>query len=179
MVIIIAAPVITSCKKGEEDPFLSLKSRKARLVGEWKLVSGTQAYTSNGVDVRVTYSGSIASFVADFGVGSYPYVETMTFGKNNEFKKETIDNGKIRQYEGFWSFMNGNDEIANKECIVVRKTKSFINDKLNIFSGDNMPVTVLRLLKLSSKEIILEYSGTEVSSETEYSTTSKITYEKK
>lgn len=36
---VIAAPFFNSCKKGEEDPFLSFSSRKARLVGEWTIAT--------------------------------------------------------------------------------------------------------------------------------------------
>lgn len=31
--------IITSCRKGDEDPFLSLSTRKARITGEWEMTS--------------------------------------------------------------------------------------------------------------------------------------------
>ena len=37
--------VFTGCRKGEDDPFLSFRSRTARLTGEWKLKSGEIVYT--------------------------------------------------------------------------------------------------------------------------------------
>ena len=39
---------LSSCKKGENDPFLSLKSRKARLCGEWTVTKseGTSSYAT-------------------------------------------------------------------------------------------------------------------------------------
>lgn len=35
--LIIPLFVISACKKGEEDPFISLSSRKARLTGDWEM----------------------------------------------------------------------------------------------------------------------------------------------
>lgn len=46
----LAMPTLNSCKKGEEDPFLSLKTRKARVAGEWTL--STYEITS---DMTTTY----------------------------------------------------------------------------------------------------------------------------
>ncbi len=46
IVIALAAPFFTACKKGENDP-MSLKSRKARLVGEWELVELERTTTSS------------------------------------------------------------------------------------------------------------------------------------
>ena len=37
---------VSSCKKGPEDPFFSMRSRKARVVGNWEAT----VYTINGVD---------------------------------------------------------------------------------------------------------------------------------
>jgi hypothetical protein len=39
----------SGCKKGEEDPFLSLRSRKARITGEWTVTAATESYTYSTV----------------------------------------------------------------------------------------------------------------------------------
>lgn len=44
---IVGVTTVSSCKKGENDPFLSLRSRKARVTGEWKLTKGTVTETDN------------------------------------------------------------------------------------------------------------------------------------
>src|SRR5688500_17859047 len=36
-ILVVTSAVITSCRKGEEDPFLSLASRKSRISGEWTM----------------------------------------------------------------------------------------------------------------------------------------------
>jgi hypothetical protein len=35
---LIVIPAFQSCKKGENDPAISFRSRDARLIGNWKLV---------------------------------------------------------------------------------------------------------------------------------------------
>ena len=36
-VVLAATFILPSCKKGENDPFISLKSRDARITAKWKL----------------------------------------------------------------------------------------------------------------------------------------------
>jgi hypothetical protein len=43
--VAIVAVTVQSCKKGEEDGALSLRSRKSRFAGEWKVDSSTGTYT--------------------------------------------------------------------------------------------------------------------------------------
>jgi hypothetical protein len=44
--VIMVLPFFSGCKKGEQDPFLSLRSRDGRLIKEWKLtkMEGTRLY---------------------------------------------------------------------------------------------------------------------------------------
>lgn len=39
---------ISSCKKGDEDPFLSLRSRKSRITGDWNVISFNNSSTISG-----------------------------------------------------------------------------------------------------------------------------------
>jgi hypothetical protein len=55
---VVASSVFVSCKKGENDP-MSLKSRKSRIAGEWKLTAGTETYTSSsGTTTTTTWDGT-------------------------------------------------------------------------------------------------------------------------
>lgn len=47
LTLALVAPVTQSCKKGEDDPFLSLRSRTGRLAGEWKLVALSGNYSDD------------------------------------------------------------------------------------------------------------------------------------
>jgi len=41
LISLLSVFVFSECKKGEEDPLISLRTRKARVVGKWKIKSGT------------------------------------------------------------------------------------------------------------------------------------------
>lgn len=45
LAILVVASSITACKKGDDDPGLSLSSRKSRIAGEWKVASYDAAIT--------------------------------------------------------------------------------------------------------------------------------------
>lgn len=71
-------PVLDSCKKGEEDPALSLKSRKGRLKGEWKVDS----YEVNEVDESSNTSVSgITTTTKDESKSVYDGTKVTTTGK--------------------------------------------------------------------------------------------------
>lgn len=59
LAILVVAATITSCKKGEDDPTVSLRSRDSRLVGEWTLVS-----------MQKTVNGTSSSNASDPATGS-------------------------------------------------------------------------------------------------------------
>ncbi len=77
--MLFSIPFINGCKKGEDDPFLSLRSRDSRITGTWKLDSyesvdkgTTVTKTTNSVNgensesttthsTKVTFSGGIKS----------------------------------------------------------------------------------------------------------------------
>lgn len=49
---------LVSCKKGKDDPFISLHSRDHRIVGTWKLTHGTITYLQYLSKQTITYSGT-------------------------------------------------------------------------------------------------------------------------
>src|SRR6185436_4431068 len=46
------------CKKGEEDPRISLRTRKARLAGEWRLKNGSASYTIDNYNENYLFDGT-------------------------------------------------------------------------------------------------------------------------
>jgi len=73
-------PVFNGCKKGDGDPFLSLRSRKARVVGEWTIEKmkdeSTNSYSDTYTGGSNTSSGSdkteiTGSTVTISGSGTY------------------------------------------------------------------------------------------------------------
>ncbi|HRH63758.1 MAG TPA: hypothetical protein PLI68_10565, partial [Bacteroidia bacterium] len=53
LVVLAAVSVLPACKKGEEDPFLSLRSRKSRVAGEWTVESREEKVTTSKISPSV------------------------------------------------------------------------------------------------------------------------------
>lgn len=115
-----------ACKKGENDPFLSLRSRKARLEGEWVLskLEGTEQEFVNGSLVSTTtYSGDGTTMtVNDNGdVSNGAYTQEFTFEKKGSYSTRIVNDGMIFNSSGNWAFMGKSKsaDLKNKESIIL------------------------------------------------------------
>ena len=172
-IAIIALSVsIVSCKKGENDPFLSLKSRKARVVGEWTLtkVEGTYsdidpADASNSTSSTTTYSNGLETVTTTDGSGNSSvqtdsYTVDYSFTKDQKYTITTTRGTTVDVEEGDWLFMGKNktDKIKNKEGIyLIKKTTSSTSGGVTVSSpytgvSNGMPILIDQL---KSKEIVL------------------------
>ncbi|HYG50678.1 MAG TPA: lipocalin family protein [Flavobacteriales bacterium] len=90
--IVAFSVVITSCSKYDEGPSLSLRSKKARIAGEWKI----ESVSENGTDITSDY--------------------TAVFGSDATFHIEKSGTYHIHytggEDEGTWAFKGGKDEIT-------------------------------------------------------------------
>lgn len=145
--LLVGSTVLTGCKKGENDPFLSLKSRDARITETWNLVnvegndvstdpSGTDTYTT-------TYDGTTASQAFNGTVFStYSYSLKIEIRKDGTYQSvETVD-GDIETVDGRWYWL---DSKKNKTTISL--------DNLGTFEVNG----------LKSKELILRNYSKDVS----------------
>jgi hypothetical protein len=85
---------ITACRKGEDDPFISLRTRKARFANEWMLVK----YEKNGER-------------QDIGNATYIYNTS-----KDGYLKETIEGAVFgvstrRVREGSWDFVSDKEDV--------------------------------------------------------------------
>lgn len=181
LAVVLAVPAFQACKKGKNDPAISLKSRKARLVGEWRLEEGTITITLGSNTQVITYNGSTASYSTG---GSVSYTQTVTVNKDDTWESNEMNDGDLTVQEGQWYFMGDNkdNEIKNKECVgfvITRQTFTPAGGSASIYSASGVtPDFVWRLDKLSSKEIIVTFKYVETGSTT-YSRTGTVTYTKK
>ena len=113
---------MTACKKGENDPFISLKTRKGRITGEWKLVEGTVIETETidgetGV-YQTTYTSSTR--VGDDG-STDDYTENLIINRDGTYEEIIVQNGSTIKVKGNWYFSGKNEEIdlKKKEAVVV------------------------------------------------------------
>ena len=117
---VIAALIVavTGCKKYEEGPALSLRSKEARVANTWKV-----EYTStNGTDYTSFYSDYTMTFTKD---GGYSFVwgnvtgsgkwefqndeEEIKISGTSSQSSETIHILKLKEKEFWYYSMDGND----------------------------------------------------------------------
>lgn len=149
---------VQGCKKGEEDPFMSLRSRKARLTGEWNVTSQEEKYYENGVLLgSQTLSNGI---MTDSDGDSRAYSSTVTFEKDNTYEMVTVDDGDTDTDKGNWAFLGKSKEadVKKKEYLYLDNTSysttGYSSTYSNFQSGNGMSY---QLVKLSNKEIIMHY----------------------
>ncbi len=162
--------ILTACKKGPNDPAISLLSRKARVVGEWTIKSGTSTsseisslnkktnhrftFTENEYDYFGTDENNI-SYVAK-GI----YFFKIKFEKNGNVKiTETYDN-LTYVTNGTWDFNNGVGNNKSKEQILIHVTYASYPIGSTKFAGNQTQITYtlteLRNKKMSLYESIKE-----------------------
>lgn len=160
------------CKKAEDDPAFSLRTRKARVVGDWKAVSGTSSYSDEGPGFKnsneVTYDGlnykGIETLASenDSQRSSYSGVFTyeIKFESNGRYTITETYNGKPFVSSGIWNFTGNVGKFNNKEQIVLTQQ----NYQGNNFRGNTIYKTY-NIKELRNKKLVLyaqsysEYNG--------------------
>lgn len=181
LIAFLVLGAVTACKKGENDPFLSLKSRKARITGEWK-VTGYEAKNTNsdGYSSTSTLNGSILTRVetangfttTEEGI----YIESYTFNKDNTFTRTTTTDDETLTYTGNWAFgsKSKEGEIKNKETLVLNVTKTVTTTSggtttSTYTSLDNFTyVMFIDCLKSDELVFVDNYNATETDSDGTY-----------
>jgi hypothetical protein len=157
--VIVGMTGVAGCKKGENDPFLSLKSRKARISGEWKLTSGTltSSSTNNGISNSSTTVFTETTSTSDGTTDLY--TETMTIDKDGTYEVAIVIDGFAYTVRGIWFFAGKikDLDLKKKEAIVLsgqQYTESGYSATYNgLYGGE-----VLIIDQLKSKEIIFKGS---------------------
>ncbi|MCU0433866.1 MAG: hypothetical protein MUC87_10465 [Bacteroidia bacterium] len=128
--VFILWPESGCTRKGEGDPLISLRTRKARLDGEWKIVSGTGAYQINQTVEPWAFNGTVMTFTS----GNQ---NSVTVSYQVEFRKDGIytwtqqsentwSGGTSTTVEtGRWNFKSGKDDSKRKEEIVLQPENVF------------------------------------------------------
>ncbi len=185
IVIALVAPFFTACKKGEDDPFLTIKSRNARLIGEWEMVDYNETSittTSNTTTTTTTtYSGTTYTNTvvddngSDSNTGTVAY--SVTFNNDGTFDRvvnitvnnDTYTSVTITTDKGVWYWACKNNELdtKNKEVLVMQLSSqittftagSYNTTDSYTWEGLNCPLEYLKIKGLSSKEITFNMEG--------------------
>ena len=144
--------LFSGCKKGPDDPFISFRSRDARIMTKWKLtkIEGTQVSPSiSGGSMTIAYDGTNYSETPKTGtaktaVGTYEmtikgngvstYALTYTPGGG----ASTVESGI-----GSWYWLNSGKN----------KTTLYVDGNNYLF-----PSGIYTVDRLATKELILKYS---------------------
>jgi hypothetical protein len=152
-----AGIIFGSCKKGENDPAISFKSRDARITAKWKLTKIASTYTQvEGPSTTLTlvsFDGFL--YTTKISVNGNPVITDtksgtfeMTIEKEGVMSwNETYINGgttEARYATGFWRWL---DSDKNKSWIYVEGGAYFF------FSGR------YKIDRLASKELVFIEAG--------------------
>jgi hypothetical protein len=132
------------CRRGEDDPFISFRSRKARVTGKWKMTSykttynhtesfgfTTEIFTGNGSTYTFT---DLNSFGTNFSkTGTFTY--EITFKKDGSYTGQMNQDGEITNIEGKWNFTRGVGDIKDKSQITLYETSYKDRDDTNTSTG--------------------------------------------
>ena len=182
IIITVAAFLLfidTGCRKGEDDPFFSFRSRKNRLCGKWKMVEYSETKCV-GIDINTHLvfktklkDGIVASTFNNIVFESYTFDEIWTFNRDETYKTETLIEDIPSITEGIWSWneKDKNGDFKKKECVLL--TPEIVNsnngEQVYELSGITIPPYYTFALRcLSEKTIIFESQYSEYTSSDGY-----------
>lgn len=158
-IAIAGLTTISSCKKGENDPFLSLKSRKARITGEWQLTEGTRTSSSTAFGITTTNTATYTGSSVSYDGTSYSYTEKLTIAKDGTYEVAIVQDGDAYTEKGNWFFAGKikDFDLKNKEAIMFVAQQYSSGGQIEtydgLYSGDVMIID-----QLKNKEIIFKGS---------------------
>lgn len=185
----IALLPFSACRKGPDDPVISLRSRTARLTGVWKLAN--DEITTTTVRDGVVSKKVVSSFDGAFrivvtttydGAGnpsitSNKYASSITWAinKDHTLKLENIVDGDSYVREGTWVWLEGNEkDLKDKEAVQFTITKYIFGGTSVSTSGPSGSVFVIS--RLANNELVVDMSNTTTSTNFTETVTGKQTF---
>jgi len=159
--LMVGSTVLTGCKKGENDPFLSFKSRDARITELWKLTKVEGTENNNGSITTTNYDGSILTTTYGSFNNSVSYSLTIEIKKDGTYQSIEINDGDTETIDGRWYWSNS---AKNKTAITL--------DNLGTFDVNGLKSKEL-ILKNYSKDVTVSGGTTDT-----YESTVTWTFEK-
>lgn len=180
----IGSLLISSCKKGENDPFLSVKSRKSRVVGEWTVTAGegkdVNDTGSSSTTTTWTYDGAVETSITGSSSTTTNVTRTYSFVKDGSFTMVETETGTILSTPytdettsvGTWNFTGRVGEEKNKEAILLTITStsnkytlgSSTSTSTSSCTGSDCFSILMHIDQLKNKEMIFIYNGTSTNS---------------
>jgi hypothetical protein len=160
--------VVTSCKKGEDDPAFSLKSRASRLHGVWVLKSAKVEGKYDQPGERSSdfvFISDGAKFTLDFADTSAvnvsgPHKLLLDIQKKGEMEVRETFFSEGYELKGTWDFLRKNGDSKNKEDIMFVPV-----DVINGSTSDFHPLfypsmeRTYHLRELRDDKLVIVYEG--------------------
>jgi opacity protein-like surface antigen len=156
--------VMPSCKKGENDPAISLHTRKGRVAGEWKVTSGkgTSQYTPvNGTSTTTKWSMTRDSYTTTDQWGTattQPRTIEYKFERDGTFTITDTENSEVTTIKGRWNFNDGTGDVKAKSQLVMFYTEVADNSGTSVWSGYK-GTFVYDIDELRNKKMAWKYSN--------------------
>jgi hypothetical protein len=153
--------LFSTCKKGEDDKGISLKSKKSKLSGEWRLVSGNADLTTEGYNETYSFDGTHVVWTSTL---YYPvsdkYTLSLTIKKDGTFSFKEILAGTRLEASGTWNFNTGVGKEKRKEDVLfsIDDVDHGYTDGNNLFNrfSTNFKYTIK---DLGSKKLVIHSAG--------------------
>lgn len=176
ILLIISTLTIQSCKKGDNDPLFSLRTRTNRLSGNWKVVKEEikETITNNNVGdtsyvINSIYNGTYKATITTYSVldttfttnDTIYYEEEIKFESDGKYSKTYIlsDLTNTIFTDGNWIFLGKSelDDLKNKEAILLTTTAFTQTDgtTTTIDNYSNLDGETYVINQLKNKELIL------------------------
>jgi len=185
--LLAVAGILSQCKKGEDDPFISFRTRKARVVGEWTLTSGSsldnyQPVSGNGNSTSTIYTET--SFTETYTSGPSSNTSTGLYSLKVEFKKDgtfnwtEIEGNNLTTLSGLWNFTGRVGDYKNKEQVTL--TILSVNDsgQITSYTGKE-PMESFTLKELRNKTMVIVDESSNVNQNSNSTYKSEMVFERK
>jgi hypothetical protein len=159
ILMLLCAVCFLSCKKGEDDPAISLHTRKARLAGNWRVESGNFNFSQDGYKFSYLFNGTELSYNDPWTLGKGKYLFNIIISKNGTFTLSEIITGSIIDAAGTWSFNSGVGETKKKEEVIFYIRQVNKGQTWNGFFNQSCATFKYSIKELRNKKMVLEESG--------------------
>ncbi len=178
VVLLVSIITFSGCtKKGEDDPFLSMRSRTSRLAGEWTLSEYEITYTENNstwgtYTSKTVYNGATYSrtYTQDGNSSTSDpviYSESLTIEKDGTWQHSSVEEGEISGSTGNWMWASKNKDLdlKDKEAVILTEASSTYNGETSTYTGIPDEGNIMVIKQLANKELVFEYSYSETDSD--------------
>jgi hypothetical protein len=158
----IGSALISSCKKGDGDPFFSIYSRSARLCGEWEISNYTETVKSGNKTLITAISGDKKTITAQIdttmialaptphdttfkmetkhtwtGTTEFTFVKDGTYDILENYRDDSTMMAWTAEEKGRWYFLSANKEsgFKNKELLGMQPLSYVYNPDAGLSSS--------------------------------------------